>query len=74
MNCSAVKSFVNKVYCRGGMKETENTTCQYGNWKLRSGLEGNSKEKDLNRNSCSENKTAEGLEDGLAHGHGRAVK
>lgn len=50
------------------MKETGNTVCQYGNWKLSLGLEGNAKEKDMNGKSCSENKTAQGLEDGLGGG------
>lgn len=39
-------------------------------WKLEAKfrIEGNSKEKDMNGKSCSENKTAEALEDGLRGG------
>lgn len=68
MNCSAGKGFVNKIYCRGRMKETGNTMCQYRNWKLSLELEGNSKEKVRNGRSCYENQTAEGLENGLGDG------
>ena len=48
------------------MEETEeDSMCQYGNWKLSLGVEGSSKEKDMNGRSCYENKTTEGLEDGM---------
>lgn len=68
MNSSAVKGFVNKIRCRGRMEETEDSTCQCGNWKLSLGVESSSKEKDMNGRSCYENKTTEGLEDGMRDG------
>lgn len=45
------------------MEETEDSMCRYRNWKLSLGVEGNSKEKEMNGRSCYENKTTEGLED-----------